>query len=506
MTIQPNYKGKGGRTFYYFYTRDNVPNAECLYAGGFDYGTTTAILYGPEGGNGAPKENFPNLGEYGWHNVGVKVYQTASIVEGAVSYKVVSTLYIDGVKVWELDHNISRLESQNCMLWTATVQDGDLSYTDAPENLRFQLRGDGINDSPAPLFFIYSDETWSVVDADFEPAIVPVADPEAQTYTTDTGIEMPAAIYFAKPCDEHVWDGEFTVTKKATLLDEGEKVEHCSVCGVAHKVAAEFVPTVYNPADLSNYDGDKSMLLLSKTLPDILNGEHFYPTEENPEGKDAYFELAILWNETMANFGNDEFYFCLNYQGGAGSNLFYFTPKDNSNSWCKYAGGFDYGRGKGVIFGPAAGNGQPKENYPNVGEYGWHKIGVRMHQAAALDGDTVVYSGTSYLYIDGELVWKIDLDMAKITSDKNLLFTATNNEGTLVYADNENANKVRVQLRGEKINNSTAPFYFIFGDVSWSVVDADFEPAILPVAAPEAKVYTTDTGIEMPAAIYFTNP
>ena len=258
------------------------------------------------------------------------------------------------------------------------------------------------------------------------------------------------------PADEsaHVVEN-WIVTKEATLLENGSRHGFCTACSKdVQQDSYAYEPFIYNPADLEHYtySGSTSMLLLSKTLPNMLNGDHFYPTAQHSDGLDAYFEIAVLWNETMANYADESFWFCLNYQGGAGSNLFYFYPKAvASNEWCKYAGGFDWGRGKSdapVIFGPPGTKNGPKEYYPNIGEYGWHKIGFRVHQAAALNGDTVVYSGTSYLYVDGELVWKVDLDMDRIKSDKNLLFTATNNGGVLEYADNPKADKVRRQLRG----------------------------------------------------------
>ena len=247
-------------------------------------------------------------------------------------------------------------------------------------------------------------------------------------------------------------------------------------------------------------------LQVSKTLAQIQNGDHFYPTNENPNGKDAYFEVDILWNPTMAHYGNDCFHFCLNYNGGGQDNFFYFYPRDDASSaWCKFAGGFDYGCGTGatpILYGPAGSEGLPKEGYPNLGEYGWHKIGVRYHQAAALDGDNVVYSGVSTLFIDGELVWQVNLNMSRFTTDKNLLFTATNNGGVLEYADNANAANVRMQLRGEKTASTTDPFYLIYRNPSWSVVAPAFTPNVQPVATPAASTIKI-AGINFSDAFYF---
>ena len=479
-------------------TRDNlyllVPkndkwgSSDAKASGGFDYGWNAnhKIVYGPKGvdGTGTNAENFPNIGAYGWHRIGVKVYQEAAIKGDGVTYSMVSTLYLDGIKAWQITFDeengksFSKWLEKKLMFFTATNDNGTLVYADPSADLCLDFSAYH-SEEMTGLFMVTGEAVSCAVDPDFTPeGAAPVATPAAATITVAEGVDLPAEIWFADPDAVPEPDIDFEVF-------------------------------TYNPADLDHYtyNNDKSMLLLTKTLPDMLNGEHFYPTEENPEGLDAYFEMAILYNETMANFANDAFLFTFNFKGGNGDNLFYLYTKDNASSaWCKFSGGFDYGRGKGdnpILFGPAGTQGGTKDTYPNLGEYGWHKIGVRMHQSAALDGDNVVYSGVSYLYIDGELVWKVDLNMEQFVTHKNLLFTATNNAGVLVYADNANADKVRMQLRGEGINNSSAPFYFIFGDVSWSVVDPDWIPAVEPVADPTPAEYKINDDLTVPAAVYF---
>jgi len=326
-------------------------------------------------------------------------------------------------------------------------------------------------------------------------------------FTVAEGVEVDGAMYFTYAHD-HVWDEDYEVVEEATLISEGTKIDHCSICGETRETEVEFVAKVYNPADLSNYEGDKSMLLLTKTLPQIAGDDHFYPTDAAPAGKAVYFEFAILYNETMANSATEEFDLCLNYQGTGGKTLFCFVTKDNANSWCKYSGGFDFSNKKAILFGPEGGDSQPKENYPNLGNYGWHLIGVKFYQTAALDGDNVVYSGVSTLYIDGEKVWEIDVDMLKyiLKSDgsKTLrLFDATNDNGTLKYSDNPNAAKVRMQLRGEGINNSSAPMYFVYGQETWKIVNADYAPAYRPVADPAAATFALTNELSVPAAVYF---
>ena len=70
----------------------------------------------------------------------------------------------------------------------------------------------------------------------------------------------------------HVHDvASWTVTKAPTLLDqEGSRHGECSVCRLDVVQATVFAPKVY-------VSGGGKDLLLSKTLPEILDGDHFYP-------------------------------------------------------------------------------------------------------------------------------------------------------------------------------------------------------------------------------------
>ena len=538
------------RGFYYLYLRDNMDpfktSTDCPFRGHVDYSTydvdhpknhehecaydlselgntLNGRLIGRYKAGWDPKRTeSPYLWDSewqtlnGWHRLGYRYHQNAEIKEGQVVYSGYTELYIDGVLCWKIDSNFKpghkdSLVTKDLLLWTATIDENDptkLNYTDH-DTLMVEIRMDNFKQASKEVLLAIDDVRWTCGDG-FAVPVKRVENPKPVETELKEGVNDVIAMYFAKPGCVHEAEDEWIEIKKPTLLEAGVKAKYCKNCGERMETeAAEYVPYIYNPADLDHYtyNNDKGMLLITKTLPDILNGDHFYPNEQNPEGKDLYFEMAILWNETMANYANDAFLFCLNYQGGNGNTFFYLNPKNDAPSaWCKFAGGFDYGCGKGdtpILLGPSGVQGGVKADYPNLGEYGWHKVGVRVHQEAALNGDNVVYSGVSSLYIDGELVWKVDLNMDKVQTNKNLLFTATNNDGILTYADNPNANKVRMQLRGENINNSSAPFYFIFDEVAWSVVDPDWTPAIEPVADPVAKVYKINDDLTVPASIYF---
>ena len=330
-----------------------------------------------------------------------------------------------------------------------------------------------------------------------------------------TGIQAYLCLECGAPIDDTFEDipidskahkvENWIVTEEANLLHQsGSRHGECSVC---HRDIVEktlFTASVYNPADLSNYDGDKSMLLLTKTVPDMLNGEHFYPTDENPDGLDAYFELSILWNETMLNCANQYFLFCVNHRGGRNSIFFFLIPRDDApDAWCKYAGGFDWGHGTEVTYGPSGVLNGQKEDYPNLGEYGWHKIGVRFHQSAAIVEGAVVYSGYAMLYLDGAYVWRFDMNMPRMESYGNLLFTARIEDDKLVYADNPSGEDFRMQLRGDGINASDDPTYFVYGDARWAVIGPDWTPDVEPVTDPTPATFALSDTLTVPAAIYF---
>ena len=534
------------RGFYYLYLRDNMDpfktSTDCPYRGHIDYSTydTTASpgencaydLGGVDTLNGRPigrykagwdakRTESPYLWDVewqtlnGWHRLGFRYHQDAAINEGTVVYSGYTELYIDGVRCWKIDSNFlpghkDSLVTKNLLLWTAEIDPEDsekLVYTNH-DSLMVGMRMDNFKQASKEVLMAIDDVRWTCGDG-FAVPVKRVENPKPVPTTLKEGVEDVIAMYYAKPDCVHEAEDEWVVVKEATVAEPGMKAKFCKNCGERMETeAVDYVPYVYNPADLDSYtfNNDKGMLLITKTLPEIAGEDHFYPTDETPAGKALYYEFAILYNETMAHSATEEYDLCLNYQGVGGKTLFCFVTKDNADSWCKYAGGFDYSNKKAILYGPEGGNAQPKENYPNLGNYGWHMIGVKFYQTAALDGDNVVYSGVSTLYIDGNKVWEIDVDMSKLvlSGDKTLrLFDATNNAGVLEYADNPNAAKVRMQLRGEGINGSTAPFYFIFGDVSWNIVAADFAPNVKPVADPAAATYKINDDLTVPASVYF---
>ena len=185
---------------------------------------------------------------------------------------------------------------------------------------------------------------------------------------------------------------EWTVTEEATLLHPtGSRYGFCTACNQNIVEETAFLPSVYDVSDYANNPGGLTFPLSRHLKADVLDGDHFYPTDTNPGGKDFVFEMAILWNETMLNCATDECEIAL--LSGGSDPLYTFVPVNNGSGWCKYAGGFDFSsRTKTVLYGPASGDSQPRENYTFIGEYGWHKVAVRLHEEAAIKNNAVTYA------------------------------------------------------------------------------------------------------------------
>lgn len=305
------------------------------------------------------------------------------------------------------------------------------------------------------------------------------------------------------------------VTVEATVLGPGSRTGTCTLCGQPVEEVLEFKPKVVKTAASGSFD-------IKKPLLTVLDGEHFYPTDLNLNGMDLYFEIDVLWNETITNNypDNNGIRFQLANSSNDTNNrdnLFLLAPKNDKwgSSDAKAPGGFDYGWAAthAIVYGPMGvnGTGTNAENFPNIGAYGWHRIGVQFHQEAEISGQGVAYSALSTLYVDGEKVWQISYtgDFSKWIDRGLLLFTATNEEGVLSYADP--APEQYFHLNAWDISG-TDGLYIVFGDVSCKVVEPDFAPEVEKVETPEEATFVLDNNgteedttddVTCPAAIYF---
>lgn len=332
---------------------------------------------------------------------------------------------------------------------------------------------------------------------------------------TECGAEIPGTREEI-PSNPNAHKVDDYVTVEATVLGPGSRTGTCTLCGNPVEEVLEFKPKVVKTAASGSFDIKKSLLT-------VLDGEHFYPTDLNINGMDLYFEIDVLWNETITNNypDNNGFRFQLANSSNDTNNrdnLFLLVPKNDiwGSSDAKAPGGFDYGWAAthAIVYGPMGVNehsGSNATDFPNIGAYGWHRIGVQFHQEAEISGQGVAYSALSTLYVDGEKVWQISYtgDFSKWIDRGLLLFTATNEEGVLSYEDP--APEQYFHLNAWDISG-TDGLYIVYGDVSCKVVEPDFAPEVEKVETPEEATFVLDNNgteedttddVTCPAAIYF---
>lgn len=399
-----------------------------------------------------------------------------------------------------------------------------------------------------------------------------------------------------QPACRHTPDPEYTVLTQPTCMTPGEKVLYCEECGAeierlpippdpnAHKVEEWSVAK-----EATLFDGEGTMegicvyceTKIEKTYSSIVErkyttepiadadrlfyeqniytdllkvGEiHFYPTDDDPDGKDLYVEFSFLWNNTFENLGSDSVsgghpIIDTRIDSGArdrgkGNDLIWMSLKNSaSGSDCPFAGGFEYGSLRTVEVGPAGmstrtdnGSRNAYADYPNIGgaiaadydnlnnghEWGWHRVGVRFHQeltnvdALKADTEAGATAATFYYfvetYIDGVLVSRLSnaatTDFGPSTAfndDKgdNRLFTATSDgAGGVVYEDIAPGCHI-MGIRAPFFNTEKGVAYLVFADY-YATAGNGFVQTVSRVASPEANTYTAADGTEIPAPIYY---
>ena len=481
-----------------------------------------------------PALEFPAIGEYGWHRIGVRVHQDAAIVENEVKYTLTSTLYVDGEMVLSFHNDPAKMAAKNVYLFTAEIVDGNLVYSDgtvtAGQSMQFNFAG-----ATQPACLVFADRLVTC-GTDFVQKVVAVSDPADETLEVADGVNVSAKLWYTVPCDEHVWDGNDTVTKAATLLADGTRVKICANCGATISTETiKYEPTVVSFTDASSgaYNPVKA------NLRELEGDKRFYPTDADAEGNDLLIEYSVLWNESMLNFvGTAKPYFhsCLGKDNGTQqiNNISYWSPvADNSNADCKFAGGFEYG----VARTSEPGNPYPQmtkpvgdsiDEFPNIGgnnggdgtdqgepQWGWHRVQVRLHEdvtnADALKADTTAgatnatYKCTVTTYIDGVLVSILSCDTMTDGSNSydNKLFTAASDgEGGIVYTDVREEEWIHAMRINSTKAKDTTTIYVVYGDVFVSC-GKTFIQNVEKVATPEAAQFEVAEGVNVSAAMFY---
>ena len=331
--------------------------------------------------------------------------------------------------------------------------------------------------------------------------------------------EMVASIYaYSKATEKYLVARDCThanleneAIQYPSLYNRGMRSGTCTVCG-------DIVSEVFNKTspDINKYNktksGGASYSDKINVANDILGtGKHFYPHSENGDaGRDLYVEFSLLYNETLANssIGYLDLFRFENDDEANGHTLFYLSLKDNAEGqWCSYKGGFSTGnRADGGIFlGPDMPNAAEDESvtpasYVTIGDYGWHRIGLKLHQEASLNRGSVVYTVKATLYIDGVAVsgYYADLDEG---SYNNLLFTATlGSNNKLSYKDMETSKNFYFYKLTSLSADDT--FYIITADEYARAADS-FALNVSPDATPEADTLRTNEGVTLDARAHF---
>ena len=315
------------------------------------------------------------------------------------------------------------------------------------------------------------------------------------------------------------WDAEGS----ATMLTAGTISGYCAGCDLdVTKTGVKREPIVYDSSSPSGPFANDTAYLISKDLSDIRGEDHFYPTQEHPNGQDLYFEYSFLWNESLENWDWSSALAeikvaSIKNTAGKHREFFYLYTRDNNDPFktsndCPYEGHFDFSNSypsnkNCVLYGPDAGYASPliRSASPYIYDEswfdtnGWHRIGVRHHLEAANDGGSVAYDGYAELYLDGVLVWRIKSDVTALKNNNLLLFKAEVVDDELVYTDNDDA---KMQMTIESITRSTDPVYVAVGDIAWTcgdgfALDVEREPF------PEAETLDLAESVTVSAPFYY---
>lgn len=419
---------------------------------------------------------------YGWHRFGVRIHQVPINNNGVEDYQIIATAYLDGEKILEVDKTAyakTKTGSYTGKLYELIPYTNRMIYDKVSKNCDAYVMIEKIYKSSANAGYLVLQDLSFSCGQTFKQQVTKVADPASQTYKTTDGQTITAKVYFAAAgAHEHVWDGEYTITKPATLLENGWKSDHCSICGAGHAVVStpsETTPVVINGKDASAPSGwgsSKNFFSPQKSLKDIAAEEgHFYPTNSNPQGNDLLVEFSVLWNSTLSGWGNKALDLG-NFSGG--------DVNSRSTSWLYVNNGsIELSDGDGGVVLTNTGK--------SVSGYGWHRIGIRYHQDAEKDGENVVYSLTYTIYIDGVEAYKVIGGASRYVNQGYRLFDAEIVDGNLIYKDNQDAKYKFFWLQLQNFFGQGSNRYLVLADLMTSA-GHDFmqqvEPAASPVASP----------------------
>lgn len=144
-----------------------------------------------------PFTDYDNLTGNGWHRIGIRYHQTAAKDGGDVAYTLTYTIYVDGVKVNEVQTAPERFIEKGYLLYTATIKGEGLDYADnTDEDKKFSwLFISHFFGSSHDKYLVLADLNITS-GHDFMQQVVPVASPSTGATITLGGNVYPAEMYY----------------------------------------------------------------------------------------------------------------------------------------------------------------------------------------------------------------------------------------------------------------------------------------------------------------------
>lgn len=478
-------------------TRNGISGQWCQYAGGFEgYGVVNnngsndvAIEYGPVSSKGADKELFPNIGEYGWHRLGVRIHEDAFYDTDTVIYRITISLYVDGEKV--LQYQAKSWDPVNdshydLLLYKAAIVDGHLNYSDndaveATNNYAYAVYfANFFNHSTKMVLAV--DDVFVTCGREFVQQVKPVEDPQTGAKQTIGGVQCDADFYY-----------EFGHAADVYTYRSSQKYANGT----------------------TGDSNDKYILSVDKMTYETLRGDkNFYD-----DGNDVLVEFSMLWDERFT-YGNTcsgvlgvGKVFNANKQVERKGFEMAFWDLITSTQDCWYAGGFEGFGVKQPYVGPSSVAGT--NDFAFIGEYGWHRIGVRMHEEDEIVDDDPVYTMTMTLYVDGVQILQYNAFVNSGDNgtgnweDRDLLFyTVEKVAGVWTPVNNDtdgegNALTISpVEIAGYFNETGANARFLTVADV-YATVGSDFVMKVNPVANPAPRTEVVGN-LEIPTSYYFT--
>ena len=231
---------------------------------------------------------------------------------------------------------------------------------------------------PGSEEYINAEHTWGVTHTVDTPASCTTDGSKSIKCTVaGCGAKKPGS-EVAIPATHSVKSG--TISIYPTLFVPGERVGTCDTCGKTNVAGIINVTSPTLKVIDSSYSGTvvQKWNIYNSILKD--GSKCFYPTANDEDGMSLFVEFTFLWNETLANNIYTpfiEFGRLSNSGGDEGNAMWKFAFADDIEDFsCPIAGGFVNGTPGTIIDGPDC-----VTEFPNIGEYGWHRIGVEIRQS-----------------------------------------------------------------------------------------------------------------------------